>query len=95
MSEQASGHRLLVVDDDHDIRLMLAEQLSKVGYSVSTASNGQEMRRTLDREHADLIVLGTHGRRGLKRLVMGSDAEMVLRSSPVPVLMVREEAERE
>ena len=40
---------------------------------------------------ADLIVLGTHGRRGLKRLVMGSDAELVLRHSPVPVLMVRDQ----
>lgn len=39
---------------------------------------------------ADLIVIGTHGRRGLERLVMGSDAELVLRHSPVPVLMVRE-----
>ena len=39
---------------------------------------------------ADLIALGTHGRRGLKRLAMGSDAELVLRQSPVPVLMVRE-----
>jgi nucleotide-binding universal stress UspA family protein len=38
---------------------------------------------------ADLIVVGTHGRRGLERLVMGSDAELVLRHSPVPVLMVR------
>lgn len=38
---------------------------------------------------ADLIVMGTHGRRGVRRLVMGSDAELVLRSSPVPVLMVR------
>lgn len=39
---------------------------------------------------ADLIVLGTHGRRGLNRLVMGSDAELVLRQSPVPVLLVRD-----
>ncbi|HUJ87794.1 MAG TPA: universal stress protein [Burkholderiales bacterium] len=38
---------------------------------------------------ADLIVLGTHGRRGVRRVVMGSDAEQVLRSAPVPVLMVR------
>ena len=38
---------------------------------------------------ADLIVLGTHGRRGLKRIVMGSDAEGVLRESTVPVLLVR------
>ena len=37
----------------------------------------------------ELIVMGTHGRRGLLRLAMGSDAEMVLRSSPVPVLLVR------
>ncbi len=39
---------------------------------------------------AELIVLGTHGRRGLKRLIMGSDAELVLRHSVVPVLMVRD-----
>jgi nucleotide-binding universal stress UspA family protein len=38
---------------------------------------------------AALIVMGTHGRRGLGRLTMGSDAEMVLRESPVPVLLVR------
>jgi nucleotide-binding universal stress UspA family protein len=38
---------------------------------------------------ADLIVMGTHGRRGLRRLTLGSDAELVVRSSPVPVLLVR------
>ena len=43
---------------------------------------------------ADLIVMGTHGRRGFNRLVLGSDAEGVLRSSPVPVLMVRSSAPR-
>jgi len=41
---------------------------------------------------ADLIVLGTHGRRGVKRLVMGSDAEQVIRTTPVPVLLVRSKA---
>jgi len=38
---------------------------------------------------ADLIVIGTHGRRGLRRLVLGSDAETVVRTAPVPVLLVR------
>jgi nucleotide-binding universal stress UspA family protein len=37
---------------------------------------------------ADLIVCGTHGRHGLGRFVMGSDAEYVLRRSSVPVLLV-------
>jgi nucleotide-binding universal stress UspA family protein len=41
---------------------------------------------------ADLIVLGTHGRRGVRRLVMGSDAEEVVRLAPVPVLLVRPSA---
>ena len=38
---------------------------------------------------ADLIACGTHGRRGLRRLVMGSDAEYVVRHAPAPVLLVR------
>lgn len=36
----------------------------------------------------DLIVMGTHGRRGLRRFALGSDAERVLRDSPVPVLLM-------
>lgn len=38
---------------------------------------------------ADVVVLGTHGRRGLGRMLLGSDAEQVLRICPVPVLLVR------
>jgi nucleotide-binding universal stress UspA family protein len=38
----------------------------------------------------DLIVMGTHGRRGFSRIAMGSEAEQVARSSPVPVLLVRQ-----
>lgn len=41
------------------------------------------------KQRADVIVMGTHGRRGLRRLVLGSDAEGVVRTSPVPVLLVR------
>ena len=38
---------------------------------------------------ADLVVLGTHGRRGVKRLLLGSDAEQIMRLAPTPVLLVR------
>jgi universal stress protein A len=42
---------------------------------------------------ADLIVMGTHGRRGLSRVVMGSVAEDVIRHAPCPVLTVRSKQE--
>lgn len=42
--------------------------------------------------HADLIVMGTHGRRGIFRLAMGSDAEQVVRGATVPVMLIRGQA---
>jgi len=39
---------------------------------------------------ADVIVLGSHGRRGVGRMVLGSDAEQIIRTAQVPVLVVRE-----
>lgn len=44
---------------------------------------------------ADLVVVGTHGRRGLSRMTMGSVAEAVVRRAPCPVLVVREKKMRE
>ncbi len=41
-------------------------------------------------ERADLVVVGTHGRRGVPRLLLGSVAERVLRAAPCPVLIARE-----
>ena len=39
--------------------------------------------------NVDLIVLGSHGWRGVKRVLLGSDAEQIIRHAPVPVLVVR------
>jgi nucleotide-binding universal stress UspA family protein len=64
-------------------------QLSEiVGITVA-----QEIVRQADAWSADLIVMGTNGRRGLSRLLMGSNAESVLRTSRLPVLLVRDQAE--
>jgi nucleotide-binding universal stress UspA family protein len=40
------------------------------------------------RWRAELIVMGTHGRRGVNRMLLGSDAELVVRNASVPVLLV-------
>src|SRR4029453_13240086 len=57
MNEGIAVQRLLVVDDDVDIRTLLAEQLSKAGYAVSTAGDGPQMRRGRERGHVALVVL--------------------------------------
>ena len=44
---------------------------------------------TADQENADLIVIGTHGRTGLTRLLMGSVAEAVVRRAKCPVLTIK------
>ncbi|HZD47715.1 MAG TPA: universal stress protein [Silvibacterium sp.] len=48
----------------------------------------QELEALADANHSDLVVLGTHGRRGLKRFLFGSEAEGLLRGSDRPVLTV-------
>lgn len=46
------------------------------------------IQQVLDEGEHQLVVMGTHGRRGLERLLMGSVAERTVRTSPVPVLTV-------
>jgi nucleotide-binding universal stress UspA family protein len=48
----------------------------------------EEIGKVAKTEHADLIVMGTHGRRGMARAILGSVAEQVIRTSTVPVLVV-------
>ncbi|MBL0419008.1 universal stress protein [Ramlibacter sp. AW1] len=50
---------------------------------------GDLIARDAEDWDADLLVTGTHGRRGVARAVLGSGAEQILRAAPVPVLVVR------
>lgn len=52
-----SGRRVLVVDDDPDIRDLLVSVLSDDGYDAAAASNGREALDVLDRWPADVVVL--------------------------------------
>ncbi len=56
---------------------------------ISEGSPAKEIIRTVDRLDCDLIVMGTHGRGGLDRLLLGSVAEKVVRGARVPVTTVR------
>ena len=48
----------------------------------------EEILKTIESERIDAVVMGTHARHGINRLLLGSVAEKVVRSSPVPVLTV-------
>jgi nucleotide-binding universal stress UspA family protein len=54
---------------------------------------GQRISDAIEQEaedwHADLVVIGTHGRRGFRRLLLGSVAENLIRISARPVLLIR------
>lgn len=62
---------------------------------IETEGVGEDVASCLQRyaqcRGADLFVMGTHGRRGVRRLVLGSVAERFLRFSTCPVLLMREE----
>lgn len=75
-----------------------AEKARQSGITAETAlldAKGERIAGVIkdDALHwrADLIVIGTHGRSGLSRLLLGSVAEGVARDAPVPVLLVRTE----
>jgi nucleotide-binding universal stress UspA family protein len=56
---------------------------------IAEGSASRALVAVAKRENADLIVTGSHGRSGVRRVFLGSIAETVVRTSPVPVLVVR------
>lgn len=87
-------------DDGASLLKKAEADVRKAGIEVDTqlvedagSSAGERIVQEAAAWHADLIVCGTHGRRGIRRIVIGSDAEQIVRSSSVPVLLVRAPAE--
>ncbi|MBS0365268.1 MAG: response regulator [Proteobacteria bacterium] len=75
---------LLIVDDDREIRGLLAQYLEKHGFRTTAVADGRDMRRVLERSHVDLIVLDL--------MLPGEDGLTLCRElrsrSQVPVLML-------
>lgn len=55
---------------------------------VVTGSPGDEILKFADEQSIDLVVMGTHGRKGLNRTLMGSVADDIIKNSPAPVLTI-------
>ena len=89
-----------VVQDQQELEIACTARLEEttspireLGINVqSCIVNGipfAEIIRVAREETADIIVIGTHGRSGLKHLLIGSSAERVVRKAPCPVLTVK------
>jgi nucleotide-binding universal stress UspA family protein len=83
-------------DDYHEqlwreflLRMTSPEPGVRLGCRLEDGDPGKEIVRVAEELGCDLIVLSTHGRTGLRRLLMGSVAEQVLRTAPCPVLTVK------
>ena len=81
--EAAARGRLAALVTDEDRQRSPVRLLTRVG------SAHTEILATSAEEHADLIVMGTHGRGMVSHMLMGSVAERVVRLAPCPVLTVR------
>mgnify|MGYP006278244327 CR=1 FL=1 len=84
------GHLANLIDSvDQPSHPVDLDALTLVQNRVDAPSASDAITSYSTEEEIDLIVLGTHGRRGLQRLLIGSVAEDVLRTAPCPVLTVR------
>jgi nucleotide-binding universal stress UspA family protein len=70
-------------------RCLASGQAVKARWVLRTGVPWVEIVGTAVDEHVDMIVMGTHGRTGLDRFLLGSVTERVVRTAPCPVLTVR------
>lgn len=87
-----SSKQWAIEDAKQDLKKLKEEQFpdeESVGLHALFGIPAEEILNFAKEQGHDLIVIGTHGRRGVARLVIGSVAEEVIRKAPCPVLSVR------
>lgn len=70
----------------------LAESSGKLRSILRAGEPAAEIKRVIDEIRPSMVIMGTHGRRGVAHLLLGSVAEKVIRASDVPVLTVHARA---
>lgn len=84
---QPEGYRHKLQEDLR--RIQSPDPAVSVDHRLAEGDPAAEIVRVASETHCDMVVLGTHGRTGLQRLLMGSVAEQVVRKAPCPVLTVK------
>jgi nucleotide-binding universal stress UspA family protein len=82
----------IILRDQERLEQLVAARVGNAAFGpviLETGDARAQIEQVARRIDADLIVMGTHGRRGVTRLLLGSVAETVLRTAPCPVLLVR------
>src|SRR5262249_33247405 len=77
------------------LRKIQAPAEVRVEHRLAEGDAAAEILRVARETNCDLVVMGTHGRKGLGRLLMGSVAEQVVRKAPCPVLTLKTPFEAE
>ncbi|MGF6597362.1 nucleotide-binding universal stress UspA family protein [Paraburkholderia sp. GAS448] len=91
----ADGHGVL-----HSAREVLAKQGVECDTEIDETHDRSDdvahcLQRCAQRQGAELVVMGTHGKRGLRKAILGSVAERLLHMATCPVLLVRSDASSE
>ena len=76
-------------NDLKDLAIAKLNKSLRVSPKVGVGKPAEEILRVAQEEAVDLIVMGTHGRTGLRHVLMGSVAETVMRTAPCPVFTVK------
>jgi nucleotide-binding universal stress UspA family protein len=82
--EQAQGYRRELTERLHNLRSN--DPNMAIEYCLEDGEPVREILNAAEKHHCNLIVMGTHGRTGFRRLLLGSVAEQVLRRARCPVL---------
>lgn len=85
---RSAGEKILAAARETAQKAGLEAESTLMETETPTQHVAETIAKEASRWPADLVVLGTHGRRGFERMLLGSVAEGMARRSPVPVLLI-------
>jgi len=83
------ANRKKVVQRLEELTKLLVDEGLSAQYELVEKPSVEAILETSSTQQADLLVMGTHGRKGLSRLLLGSTTSKVLQDSPYPILTVK------